>query len=134
MKYRLLTTAIVSALDRSNPTLRGVVWEPEDVLDVQEAKALANVGYAEESKDEVTAWTPAQRALRDAQDAVEQETGVETDLAELLAGTVDQVEESLAETELTTEQLEALLQLESEGKDRTGVKNAIQQYLDDGAE
>jgi hypothetical protein len=49
MNYKLLTTAIVTALDASNPTPRGAVWKPVQVLDVQEAEALARVGFAEET-------------------------------------------------------------------------------------
>ena len=61
MNYKLLTTAIVTALDASNPSPRGAVWSPKQVLDVQEAQALARVGFAEETKAAPTHVCVAER-------------------------------------------------------------------------
>ena len=60
-RYKLLTTAIVTALDASNPTLRGAVWEPAEVIDVQEAEALAHIGIAKETTETATHETVAER-------------------------------------------------------------------------
>lgn len=65
MNYKLLTTAIVTALDASNPTLRGAVWKPVQVLDVQEAEALARVGFAEETTAKTTHVCVADRKPTD---------------------------------------------------------------------
>lgn len=59
--YKLLTTAIVTALDASNPTVRGAVWTPAEPLDVQEAEALAHIGIAQETTVKATHLTVAER-------------------------------------------------------------------------
>ncbi|HEX8586174.1 MAG TPA: hypothetical protein VF680_17410 [Allosphingosinicella sp.] len=55
--YKLLTTAIVTAVNPSNPTAIGAVWTPEQRNDVLEAEALVRVGMAEESSDKATVET-----------------------------------------------------------------------------
>jgi hypothetical protein len=59
--YKLLTTAIVTALDASNPTRIGAVWTPTEVPDISEAKALVLIGVAEETKAAADTQTVAER-------------------------------------------------------------------------
>jgi hypothetical protein len=59
--YRLLTTAIVSALHPNEPTARGAVWAPSERNDQLEADALVNVGYAEETNVKATHETLAEK-------------------------------------------------------------------------
>jgi hypothetical protein len=59
--YKLLTTAIVSALNRSEATPRGAVWTPGTTLDDQEAEALVRLGYAETTTKEATHFAPGER-------------------------------------------------------------------------
>jgi len=59
--YKLLRTAIVTALDASNPSPRGAVWTPAETLDIHEAEALARIGVAQETKEAVTLQTAAER-------------------------------------------------------------------------
>lgn len=56
-KYKLLTACIVSAINSSDVSQRGTVWEPVEVMDVQEADALEKIGYAEKTTSDVTAET-----------------------------------------------------------------------------
>jgi len=59
--YRLLTTAIVTAINASQPSSRGEVWKPEERNDVLEAEALERVGFAEVTSDEPSVITVASR-------------------------------------------------------------------------
>lgn len=133
-RYKLLTTAIVTALDASNPTARGVVWNPVEVNDVQEAEALAQVGIAQETSDKATVETVAARrakpadAVADQDDDDDDETEVEVSFAELLEGTVDDVAAALADMDV--EQLAGLAEAERAGKNRKGVLDAIEAYLE----
>ena len=131
-RFRLLTTCIVAALHPNEQSPRGAVWEPDNVNDTQEALALRNVGYAEETSEDVTHETVSQRQAAasrankpDGEPA--EDDDVETPLADILAGNVDEVTAALAD--LTAEQLKALADLEAKGGNRKGVQNAIAQYL-----
>ena len=129
-RFRLLTTCIVAALHPNEQSPRGVVWEPDNVNDTQEALALRNVGYAEEASDDVTHETVSQRqaaASRTAASEPAEDDDVETPLADILAGNVDEVTAALAD--LTAEQLKALADLEAKCGNRKGVQNAIAHYL-----
>ena len=129
-RFRLLTTCIVAALHPNEQSSRGAVWEPDNVNDTQEALALRNVGYAEETSEDVTHETVSQRqaaASRTAASEPAEDYDVETPLADILAGNVDEVTAALAD--LTAEQLKALADLEAKGSNRKGVQNAIAQYL-----
>ena len=129
-RFRLLTTCIVAALHPNEQAQRGAVWEPDNVNDTQEALALRNVGYAEETSEDVTHETVSQRqaaASRTAASEPAEDDDVETPLADILAGNVDEVTAALAD--LTAEQLKALADLEAKGGNRKGVQNAIAQYL-----
>lgn len=59
--YKLLTTAIITALDATNPTPVGSVWNPVETLDVHEAEALARIGIAQETKEAANVQTVAER-------------------------------------------------------------------------
>ena len=83
MKYKLLTTAIVSALHPNEQQAKGSVWEPKDRADVLEAEALAVAGFAESTNEAATVKTIAEkREVADDDD----DADVETELSELLEG------------------------------------------------
>jgi hypothetical protein len=158
--YKLLTHAIITALDASNPSMRGTVWTPEDKIDVLEAEALARIGLAKETTEKATHQTVSARAagkppkvpLSGSVDATLQEDGtfknkngvrvnkdgseydgeedVEVPLAELLDGNVTDVTTAIDETELSAEQLAALRDLEQSGKNRKTVLDHIQLYIE----
>ena len=54
MKFKLLTTAIVSAIHPNEPARVGSVWEPKSAPDISEAEALQAIGYAEQTKEKVS--------------------------------------------------------------------------------
>lgn len=58
----IVTGCMVSALDPHGPALIGTVWQPFDTAELDEAKALKNVGYAEETTLKATAVTRAEKA------------------------------------------------------------------------
>lgn len=145
-RYKLLKTAIVTALDASNPTARGTVWAPTEILDKQEADALVMGGIAEGSVDAPTQApksAPKSNKLSGIVDATKQEDGTyknkagvqvhadgtalldgDADLLAALSGTNDEVAEhaeGLDEAELIR-----LGELESIGKNRQGVHNAVE--------
>ena len=126
MKYKLLTTAIVSALHPNEQQAKGSVWEPKDRADVLEAEALAIAGFAESTNEAVTVKTIAEK--REGAD----DDDVDTELSELLEGNVETVNEAIdaAFDDLTAEQLEALSKLEAAGKNRKGVLDHIAGYLE----
>lgn len=153
-RYKLLTTAIVTALDASNPTARGAVWEPAEVMEKQEAEALLRSGYAEETKSDITAETVnvrnskakgARAPLSGIVDATRQDDGTfrnrdgvrvnedgtpfadgDDELVEMLTGNVDDVVAGLAD--LSPEQRTRLGALEAGGKGRKGIADAIAAY------
>lgn len=62
-RFKLTVTGcMVSALDPHGPTLIGTIWQPFDTAELDEAKALAQVGYAEETTQKATAVTRAEKA------------------------------------------------------------------------
>lgn len=128
MKYKLLTTAIVSALHPNEQQAKGSVWEPKDRADVLEAEALAVAGFAESTNEAATVKTIAEKR----EGADDDDADVETELSELLEGNVETVNEAIdaAFDDLTAEQLESLSALEAKGKNRKGVLDHIAQYLD----
>ena len=157
MNYRLLTTAIVTALDASNPTLRGTVWNPEEILDIQEAEALEKVGIAEQTKDKPTVETAAVRNANKAKEAplsgvavnailqpdgtyksdqgvrvnadgTAYKDGQNEELIALLQGSVPEIVDAL--DGLDEDQLQELRALEEAGKARKGVLDGIAQYFD----
>lgn len=155
MNYKLLTTAIVTALDASNPSPRGAVWSPKQVLDVQEAQALARVGFAEETKAAPTHVCVAERnagkteppisginsdivrqpdgTFKDAngrrvnEDGSEYEPTAAETYAEFLANPADKVIAALADVpeEGRAEAFAALAALEKAGKNRVSVIKAL---------
>lgn len=128
MKYKLLTTAIVSALHPNEQQAKGSVWEPKDRADVLEAEALAVAGFAESTNEAATVKTIAEKR----EGADDDDADVETELSELLEGNVETVNEAIdaAFDDLTAEQLKSLSVLEAKGKNRKGVLDHIAQYLD----
>lgn len=61
--YQLIVTGcMVSALDPQGPTLIGTVWRPHDRAELEEAVALRNIGYAEETTLKATVKTRAELA------------------------------------------------------------------------
>lgn len=52
--YEVTTSAIISAISSANPQRIGTVWTPTEVLDVQEAEALVNIGYAKKTSKDAT--------------------------------------------------------------------------------
>lgn len=69
MNYKLLITGcMVSALDPHGPSPVGVIWKPFDTAELDEAKALRNVGYAEETTAKPTAKTRAELAAEKPKD------------------------------------------------------------------
>jgi hypothetical protein len=143
-RYRLLTTLIVSALHRNEPHPKGTEWAPSNVIDVQEADALVQSGYAEKVTGDSKAPLAStvferEDAARKRQEALDRGEDLEdtkpvTDADDvlwlILDGSVDDV---TAELEgLTPEQLTRLAELEAsaDGKKRKGVADAVAQYLD----
>lgn len=62
-RFKLTVTGcMVSALDPHGPALIGTIWQPFDTAELDEAKALAQVGYAEETTQKATAVTRAEKA------------------------------------------------------------------------
>jgi len=63
MKFKLLTTAIVTALHASEPSPAGAVWDAVEHNDILEGNALVTAGLASEAGkgDEVTHETVASR-------------------------------------------------------------------------
>lgn len=155
MNYKLLTTAIVTALDATNPSPRGAVWSPKQVLDVQEAQALARVGFAEETKAAPTHVCVAERngskteppisginsdivrqpdgTFKDAngqrvnEDGSKYEPTAEERYIEFLANPADKVIAALAEIpeEGRAAAFAALAALEKAGKNRVSVIKAL---------
>lgn len=61
--YKLIVTGcMVSALDPHGPTPVGTVWRPYDRAELDEAVALRNIGYCEETTLKATAKTRAELA------------------------------------------------------------------------
>lgn len=73
--FKLLTTAIVTAINASDASPAGTVWKAEEINDVLEGDALVRVGIAEESSEKATVETAA--AQRAAKLAEEDEEGVQ---------------------------------------------------------
>lgn len=112
-KYRLLTTAIVSALHINQPQPRGTVWEgAEGSSEAQEGDALVAVGFAEITNEAVT----KKDELAD----------TDTPLLALLEGSVAEVTAALEG--LDASQLKRLAKLEAKGAKRKGVADAIAEY------
>lgn len=149
-RYKLLTTIIVSALHPNEPNDAGTVWEPVNVIDIQEAKALVQAGYAEETSDTKTplASTVLERqdAARKAKEAADRgeelpkqpvSTNDEDEkLSLILSGNVEQVRAELEG--LTSAQLLRLDELEGDaeqgGKQRKGVAEAIAEAYEQALE
>lgn len=61
--YQLnITGCMVSAIDPQGPTPVGTVWRPYDRAELEEAVALRNIGYCEETTLKATAKTRAELA------------------------------------------------------------------------
>ena len=134
--YRLLTTAIVSAIDPSGATARGAVWEPTDTIHLQEADALVASGYAEATNIKATHNIYGVRKAKTTtvpDNAKGKDKAPEGDakLTAILEGSVPEVVEAL--DGLTADELVAIGKLEKAGKDRKGIANAIAEYDTSGA-
>jgi hypothetical protein len=113
-KYKLLTTAIVSALHPNQPQAGGSVWEPKDRNEVLEAEALHQAGLAEPTNESATV-----RTLTDAAEAAAEDVSDE----DVLSGSIDEVVASLDQYDDAG--LKRLAKLEKKGKDRKGIADAI---------
>lgn len=120
-KYKLLTKCIITALHPNEPQKKGVVWEPKDDDAKAEAEALATVGYAQKTNEDVTDPTFARAATQATPEDVSDDDRAE--MEEVLLGTVDEVVAGLGE--YTIEGLDALAALETAGKGRKGVLDGI---------
>lgn len=64
-KYKLLQTAIVTAISASEQSARGAVWAAEERNEELEGDALVRVGIAEETTEEPSVITAAARKRKD---------------------------------------------------------------------
>lgn len=143
-RYNLLTTCIVTGLHPNEPQGAGTKWEPTNAIDVQEAEQLTELTYAERwdaRKEDVVSKTWLQKQDEAKQAAAAEAagdfepgtgnnevTGDDADLLLILGGNVEAVTGEI--DGLDVDQLRRLYELESAGKNRKGVAEAINEAIE----
>lgn len=147
-RYRLNNICQVLAVSNLNAPPVGTVWEPQTEEEKAEARALANVGYAQETTADATVLTRSQSEagqklkVSGVVDATEQEDGTfknaegkqvhadgseffegDQDVLDFLSGNVGDVVAGLKDWEVDS--LDRIAHLEGIGKNRKGVIDGI---------
>lgn len=121
MKIELLKTCLAG--NSKDPQRAGTVIESDDPVQIDNFKALVKVGYAKETNKAVTV----------AKDAAPQNPAndpTEDAIKTVLAGNVPQVVEQIGA--FNADELKRALELESAGKNREGVKDALTAAINQG--